>query len=239
MNFAWVSDTDHLCGSQWPQLTSARRGSLRQTAAARRGPEGAARTGTMKGGGRGCKRPRKAGTRRAPALRPRRINSRMVHRSTPARAQRTLPLMLSGSDRMQTESRDIPDIANGLASPNASRLVCLGRSPGSRVEFPVGRTFPRLPAQWCIAVAVSLTVAWAAPDWRSCPERAPASRFTPGPLRTLGHLRRGVVYVAPPPTRNRAAGRLPLRRSMVSVPTTLNVCGRLAWISDFARSLHS
>ena len=34
-------------------------------------------------------------------------------------------------------------IANGLASPNASRPVCLGRSPDSRVErIPADRTFP-------------------------------------------------------------------------------------------------
>ena len=119
--------------------------------------------------------------------------------------------------------------------PSVSRPVS-GLASGTR---PVDRTFPRLPAQWCIAVPVSLTVAWAAPDWRSCPERAPASRFTPGPLRPLGHLRREAVYAAPRGRATVPSGGLRWPTSMVSVPTTLNVWERRVWISDFARSLRS
>ena len=58
----------------------------------------------------------------------------------------------------------MPGIANGLASPNASRPICLGRSPDLRVDHILQTAPSRAGGTVVIAVWRSLTVAWAAPD---------------------------------------------------------------------------
>ena len=57
----------------------------------------------------------------------------------------------------------MPGIANGLASPNASRPICLGRSPDLRVDHILQTAPSRAGGTVVIAVWRSLTVAWAAP----------------------------------------------------------------------------
>jgi hypothetical protein len=90
--------------------------------------------------------------------------------------------------------------ANGLASPSASRPLRV--SAGLRaceLEF-IPETAPSRAsrAQWCMAVSVSLTVAWAAPALHSSLECSPASRFTPGAQSARqGHLRRRELYARP------------------------------------------
>ena len=98
--------------------------------------------------------------------------------------------------RQRAAIRRYADIVTGLTSPNASRRVRVsGRSPGSRADVKSSR--PHLPvpwAQWFLAVSGSLTVAWAAPDLHPPSGCSPVSRFSPGNLNFLDHLRRRRAY---------------------------------------------
>jgi hypothetical protein len=111
--------------------------------------------------------------------------------------------------------------ANGLASPSASRPLRV--SAGLRaceLEF-IPETAPSRAsrAQWCMAVSVSLTVAWAAPALHSSLECSPASRFTlKARVWPPGHLRRNGLYARVFSRASRYATCLCLLLTCTSVP---------------------